>query len=173
MALAYSASVLDLETVACFLAVHEIKLSQRKTAKQPVDRRSSTHPAQSASVNALTSIELDRLNLNPVLIVPLTKRKILFTALKWTVVGECKYWHTLLTEKAMSGLVSVRYCRAPTRLLYRVESSGPSFLPSVILRASLSLIGVCQRAWTYPYLISSRSHEHIFLERALTLHDFY
>jgi hypothetical protein len=53
----YSASVLDRETVACFLAIQEIRLLPRKTAKPPVDRRSSTHPAQSASENALTSVE--------------------------------------------------------------------------------------------------------------------
>ena len=38
----YSASVEDLETVGCFLAVQEIKLSTRNTAKPPVDLLSFT-----------------------------------------------------------------------------------------------------------------------------------
>jgi len=41
----YSASVLDLDTVACFLALHEIRLEPRKIAKPPVDFLSSEHPA--------------------------------------------------------------------------------------------------------------------------------
>jgi len=41
----YSASVLDLETVACFLAHQETKLLPRNTAKPPVDLLSSGHPA--------------------------------------------------------------------------------------------------------------------------------
>jgi hypothetical protein len=40
----YSASVLDLETVACFLALQEIKLEPKKTANPPVDFLSSEHP---------------------------------------------------------------------------------------------------------------------------------
>jgi hypothetical protein len=39
----YSASVLDLQTVACFLALQEIRFGPKKTAKPPVDRLSSTH----------------------------------------------------------------------------------------------------------------------------------
>jgi hypothetical protein len=45
----YSASVLDLETVACFLALQEIRLDPKYTTKPPVDLLSSTHHAQSAS----------------------------------------------------------------------------------------------------------------------------
>jgi hypothetical protein len=40
-------------------------------------------------------------------------------------------WHTLLTENAISGLVRVNYCNAPTMLLYLVLSSGPRNSPSV------------------------------------------
>jgi hypothetical protein len=36
-----------------------------------------------------------------------------------------------LTEKAISGLVRVKYCNAPTMLLYLVPSSGPRSYPSV------------------------------------------
>jgi hypothetical protein len=37
----------------------------------------------------------------------------------------------------MFGLVSVRYCRAPTKLLYLVESSGPRLVPFVALSFSI------------------------------------
>jgi len=45
----YSASVLDLDTVGCFLALHEMRFGPKKTAKPLVERQSSTLPAQSAS----------------------------------------------------------------------------------------------------------------------------
>ena len=62
----YSASVLDLETVACFLAHQDIRLGPKKTAKPPVERLSSRHPAQSESEKALTRVEGDLLKFNPV-----------------------------------------------------------------------------------------------------------
>jgi hypothetical protein len=43
----YPASVLDLETMAYFLALLAIKLAPKKTAKHLVDLRSFGHPAQS------------------------------------------------------------------------------------------------------------------------------
>ena len=49
--------MLDLETVAYFLALHDTRLVSRKIAKPPVDFLSSAHPAQSASEYAVTSIE--------------------------------------------------------------------------------------------------------------------
>ena len=57
----YSASVLDRDTVACFLALQEIRLDPKNTAKPPLDLLSSLHHAQLASGNALTREELDRL----------------------------------------------------------------------------------------------------------------
>jgi hypothetical protein len=68
----YSASVLDLETVGCFFELQGIRFGPTKITKPPVDRRSSTHPAQSASVNILILVEIDIRKLNPVFSVPLT-----------------------------------------------------------------------------------------------------
>jgi hypothetical protein len=45
----YSASVLDLDTVACFFTVHDMRLLPKKIANPLVDLLSSKHPAQSAS----------------------------------------------------------------------------------------------------------------------------
>ena len=68
----YSASVLDLETVACFLAHQDIKFGPKKIAKPPVDLLSSRQPAQSESEKALTSVEDDLLKFRPTLAVFLT-----------------------------------------------------------------------------------------------------
>jgi hypothetical protein len=78
----YSASVLDLETVACFLAVHDIRLEPRNTAKPPVDLLSSEHPAQSASKNALTRVDGDLLIRSSIPIVCCRYLNIHFTALQ-------------------------------------------------------------------------------------------
>jgi len=45
----YSASAVDQDTVACFLAPQDIKFVPRKIANPVVERRSSLQPAQSAS----------------------------------------------------------------------------------------------------------------------------
>jgi predicted RNA methylase len=87
----YSASVLDLDTVACFLALQEMRFGPKNTAKPPVDRRSSTQPSQSASEKALTSVECDLRKVKPKLIVCLIYLRIRFAAVQRTVVGACKY----------------------------------------------------------------------------------
>jgi hypothetical protein len=99
----YSASVLDLETVDCFLALHKIRFDPRKIAKPPIYLLSSRHPAQSASEKPLTSIEGDLIIRKPTLMVPLIYLKILLTSVRCRVIGAYKYWQTLLTEKAKSG----------------------------------------------------------------------
>jgi hypothetical protein len=79
--------VLDLETVVCFRALHEIRLEPKKTTKPHVDRRSSVHPAQSASVKVLTRTEDDLLILNPSFMVPFKYLSIFLTVAQWSVVG--------------------------------------------------------------------------------------
>lgn len=125
----YSVSVLERDMVACFLALHEIKLSPRNTANPPVDRQLSTYLVQSASEKALTIMDFETPILRPRFRVPRIYMRILFTALQWMVVGACKNWQTLLIAKEISGLVSVKYCSALTKLLYLVESPGPRVSP--------------------------------------------
>jgi hypothetical protein len=55
----YSASVIDLYTMLCFLALHDTRLDLRKTAKTPVDLLSSKLLAQSASKKTLTRVDSD------------------------------------------------------------------------------------------------------------------
>jgi hypothetical protein len=55
----YSASLIDQDIVACFLALHKIKFGPRNTAKPPVDLLSSAYE------KALTSIEEDLFNFSP------------------------------------------------------------------------------------------------------------
>jgi hypothetical protein len=68
----YSTSVVDLEIVGSFFELQDTKFGPTKTAYPPVERRSSTHPAQSASVNILTSSSEDLRKRKPVSIVPFT-----------------------------------------------------------------------------------------------------
>jgi hypothetical protein len=91
--------------------------------------QSSGQPAQSASEKTLSKTEDDLLNVRPLFIVPLMYLKILFTAVQCEVIGACKNGQTLLTEKDISGLVKVKYCNAPTMLMYCVLSSGPRGSP--------------------------------------------
>ena len=124
----YSDSVLDLATVCCFLALHEMRSFPRKTHSPDVDRWSSGLPAQLASEKQVRVSVDDFVNMIPWLMVPLTYRSILFTAVQWSVVVLCINWQTWLTAKAISGLVQVRYWRAPTALRYSdgSESGSPS-----------------------------------------------
>src|SRR4051812_21730733 len=87
----YSASVLDLDTVACFLALQDIRLEPKYTAKPPVDFLSSTHPAQSASKKSLMRVDFELLKLRPTPMACFTYRTILLTAVQCSLVGACKY----------------------------------------------------------------------------------
>jgi hypothetical protein len=80
--------MLERDTVACFLVVQDTRLGPKNTAKPPVERRSSGHPAQSASAKALTREAGDFLICNPDVIVPFTNLNILFTADQCITVGE-------------------------------------------------------------------------------------
>jgi hypothetical protein len=83
----YSASVLDLDTVAYFLALHETKFGPTKIAKPPVERLSSMSPAQSASEKALRKLEVDDVNVSPSFIVLLTYLRMRFATVQCSVVG--------------------------------------------------------------------------------------
>jgi hypothetical protein len=86
----YSASMLDLETVACFRALQKTKLDPRKIANPAADLLSSREPAQSASENPLTNKDLQRLTLNPIFVFAFTYLNILLTADQCTSVGACR-----------------------------------------------------------------------------------
>lgn len=63
--------------------------------------------------------------------VPLRYFSILLTATQWASRGGLINWQTWLTEKLISGLVIVAYCRAPTTDLYMegsVRISVPCFV---------------------------------------------
>jgi hypothetical protein len=76
----YSASVLDLDTVAYFLAFQGTRFDLKDIAKPPVDRLSSRLPAQSASLKPLTMRDVVLSILSPSFVVCFTYLKILLTA---------------------------------------------------------------------------------------------
>jgi hypothetical protein len=76
----YSTSVLERDTVCCFLAFHDTKLLPKKIANPLVDLRSSEQPAQLASLNALRIDEEDHRILRPRPDVCLMYRRIRLTA---------------------------------------------------------------------------------------------
>lgn len=76
----YSASVLDFETVFCFLELQETRLEPIWTQYPLVLRLSSGHPAQSASEYALSFRSEFGLLLRPKVIVCLRYRIIRLTA---------------------------------------------------------------------------------------------
>ena len=78
----YFASVLDLDTVACFRAHQDIKFGPKNTTKPPVEHLSSRQPAQSESENALTRVKGDLLKFSPKFRVCFTYRTIRFAAVK-------------------------------------------------------------------------------------------
>jgi hypothetical protein len=55
----YSVSVLERDTVACFLALQETRLGPIKIANPLVERLPSGHPAQSASEKTLSKVDED------------------------------------------------------------------------------------------------------------------
>lgn len=112
----YSASVLDLDTVSCFRALHDIKFKPRNIANLLVDLLSSKHLAQSVSEKPLTSNEGDLIMYSPISIVHYTYLKICFTTTICKVVGACKNWQTLFTKNARSDRVSVKYWSPLTML---------------------------------------------------------
>jgi hypothetical protein len=78
----YFASVLDLENVSCFLALHDIKFDPKNTANPLVNLLSSKQPAQSASEKPLVTIDGVVTIRSPKKVVPFTNLRILLTATK-------------------------------------------------------------------------------------------
>jgi hypothetical protein len=74
----YSASVLNLNTVGCFLALHKTRLGPIKIANPHVDLRSFGQPAQLVSAKTLTIVEMNLMNFTP--IFNITYQRILLTA---------------------------------------------------------------------------------------------
>lgn len=86
----YSASVLERDTVACFLALQDTRLDHKNTANPHVDRLSSRLPAQSAYEKPLTRRDEDLHIFSPNLTVCLRYLRIIFTVAQCSVVGECR-----------------------------------------------------------------------------------
>jgi hypothetical protein len=62
--------ILDLDTIACFLALQDTKFGPRNIARQPVERLSSRQHVQSASKKPLKSVEDDYINVVPFIMYP-------------------------------------------------------------------------------------------------------
>jgi hypothetical protein len=112
----YHAFVLDRETVGNFLALQDTRFESRKRANPPVDLQSSRQSVQSASEKLDTSTDKDFVIFIRRSMVPLTNHKILLIVVRCSVVGECRYWQTLLSENVKLGCVRVKYYNLPTML---------------------------------------------------------
>ena len=120
----YSASVLGLATTCCFFELQLIRFPPRKMQQPLVDLLSSTELAQSASEKHFKFNREVGLKQIPTFVVPFRYLSNLLQAAQWSIVGVYKNWLSLFTEKAILGLVNVRYCSAPIVLLYTVGFSN-------------------------------------------------
>lgn len=123
----YSTSVLDLDTIAYFRALQDIILGPKKYSK-PTSR--SLIINTSYSEKPLTDKEEDLFIVNPTIVVCFKYLNILFTIAQWFVFGTCKNRQTLFTGKEISDHVKVKYCKAPTILLYCLALFVPRGDPS-------------------------------------------
>jgi hypothetical protein len=96
----YSTLILDLDTVACFFAVHDMRLLPKKIVNPTVDLLSSKHPTQSTSEYPLTSVDDDLQILRPMLVQDLIYCSILLAVIQCTIVGAYKNWQTLFIGKS-------------------------------------------------------------------------
>ena len=93
----------------------------RKTRSLVVEQRFVGSPAQSASEKAVR-VKGPRVKEMPWCKVPWRYLRTCLATSKWVVVGLVMNWHNWCTLKARSGLVKVKYWRAPTMLLYSMGS---------------------------------------------------
>lgn len=156
----YSDFVLDLDMVACFLELHDMALDLKNTRKLSVERQSYVLPTQSASEKALTNVEEDFRIINPTFDVCCRYRRILLTAVKYKSVGDCKNWHTLLTEYKISSRVNVKYCNASTMLLYFVVSALDSVFPSIL--ANFSVVNIGEATGLHVLILARDSKSEIY-----------
>lgn len=126
-----------------------MRFDLKKTRKPQVDHLSFVHPAQFASEKALISVDADFWIFNPTPDVCCRYRGILLTVVQCRSVGDCKDWHTLLTEYDISGRVSVKYCKAPSILVYFVVSTVESIFPFVLTTFLMSILRR-QQVYTFP-----------------------
>lgn len=90
------------------LHLHLTKLNLNKS--EQLCKISSTSP-----ICITESIELQKtFSKIETMIKSALQRRTLLVAVIWVVVGACKNWHNWFTVNAMSGLVSVQYCKTPT-----------------------------------------------------------
>ena len=111
----YSASAVERATQLCFLLLQLTGPPPILNRYPDVDLRSSISPAQSASEKPVQSIDESLVNCNQKLTVPTIYRRMCLIAFQCCSVGFDVNLATVLTAKAMSGLVRVdRYSNLPT-----------------------------------------------------------
>lgn len=113
----HSASRLDLAIDFWFLELQLTKLPPKYKQYPNVDFWLSNELAQPESHNHSMDKVGAWVNLMPSPIDPARYLKMHLEVCQWFWVGDCKNWLSLLTKKAMSGRLRVRYWGAPMVLL--------------------------------------------------------
>lgn len=91
------ASTLDLDTVGCFLTLHDMQFEPRNVEYPVVEHFMDGQLPQSALEKAYKSRELFRRMQRPMDIVTLRYQRIRFTIWKGAFIAACMCWHTVFT----------------------------------------------------------------------------